>query len=137
MPNSANVANRWFPEVRPPVPLLPWQVDWLPHLRPWGMGAIPFAPPPLDRPPEAAADLGPKIQERAQGATSGSDLAPWQEAKNGSENYCFTMRTPAGEKLKDEFEGGDKDDIEKGVQETLDWLDKNQLGEKDEFETKQ
>ena len=60
------------------------------------------------------------------------------EAKNGLENYCFTMRnTLQEEKLKEKFEGDDKDKIEKAVQETLDWLDKNQLAEKDEFETKQ
>merc|ERR1719215_1695985 len=41
------------------------------------------------------------------------------------------------EKLQDKFEGDDKDKIEKAVQETLDWLDKNQLPEKDEFEAKQ
>merc|ERR1712003_584143 len=52
------------------------------------------------------------------------------EAKNGLENYCFTMRnTLSEEKLKEK--------IEKAVQETLDWLDKNQLAEKDEFEAKQ
>merc|ERR1712160_127795 len=60
------------------------------------------------------------------------------EAKNGLENYCFTMRnTLSEEKLKEKFEGDDKDKIEKAVQETLDWLDKNQLAEKDEFEAKQ
>merc|ERR1712057_58277 len=60
------------------------------------------------------------------------------EAKNGLENYCFTMRnTLQEEKLKDKFEGGDKEKIESAVQETLDWLDKNQLAEKDEFEAKQ
>merc|ERR1712118_358193 len=60
------------------------------------------------------------------------------EAKNGLENYCFTMRnTLKEEKLKDKFEGDDKDKIEKAVQEALDWLDKNQLAEKDEFEAKQ
>jgi len=41
------------------------------------------------------------------------------------------------EKLKDKFEAGDKEKIEKAVQDTLDWLDKNQLAEKDEFEGKQ
>merc|ERR1712073_129487 len=52
------------------------------------------------------------------------------EAKNGLENYCFTMRnTLQEEKLKEK--------IEAAVQETLDWLDKNQLAEKDEFEAKQ
>merc|ERR1712100_607484 len=60
------------------------------------------------------------------------------EAKNGLENYCFTMRnTLQEEKLKDKFEGDDKDKIGKAVQEALDWLDKNKLAEKDEFEAKQ
>merc|ERR1711862_455385 len=60
------------------------------------------------------------------------------EAKNGLENYCFTMRnTLQEEKLKDKFEDGDKDKIEKAVQDALDRLDKNQLAEKDEFEAKQ
>merc|ERR1719350_2378773 len=35
------------------------------------------------------------------------------EAKNGLENYCFTMRnTLQEEKLKEKFEGDDKDKIE-------------------------
>merc|ERR1712151_581304 len=60
------------------------------------------------------------------------------EAKNGLENYCFQMRnTLSDDKLKDKFEGGDKEKIEAAVQEALDWLDKNQLAEKDEFEAKQ
>merc|ERR1711871_1385488 len=60
------------------------------------------------------------------------------EAKNGLENYCFTMRnTLSEEKLQDKFEAGDKEKVEKAVQETLGWLDKNQLAEKDEFEAKQ
>jgi L1 cell adhesion molecule like protein len=60
------------------------------------------------------------------------------EAKNGLENYCFTMRNTLQEdKLKDKFEAGDKENIAKAVQEALDWLDKNRLAEKDEFEAKQ
>jgi len=60
------------------------------------------------------------------------------EAKNGLENYCFTMRNTLNEeKLKEKFEAGDKEKIEKAVQDCLDWLDKNQLAEKDEFEGKQ
>merc|ERR1711871_1283732 len=44
------------------------------------------------------------------------------EAKNGLENYCFTMRnTLSEEKLQDKFEEGDKD----------------QIAEKDEFESQQ
>merc|ERR1712048_274725 len=61
----------------------------------------------------------------------------WKQ-KNGLENYCFTMRnTLQEEKLKDKFETGDKEKIEKAIQESLNWLDKNQLAEKDEFEAKQ
>merc|ERR1711964_340390 len=60
------------------------------------------------------------------------------EAKNGFENYCFTMRnTLQEEKLKEKFDSGDKEKIEKAVQDGLDWLDKNQLAEKEEFEAKQ
>lgn len=60
------------------------------------------------------------------------------EAKNSLENYCFTMRNTLNEeKLTDKFEPGDKEKIEKEVQDALDWLDKNQLAEKDEFEAKQ
>merc|ERR1719245_1476678 len=60
------------------------------------------------------------------------------EAKNGLENYCFTLRNSISEeKLQDKFESGDKEKIESAVQDALDWLDKNQLAEKEEFEAKQ
>merc|ERR1712072_1405363 len=60
------------------------------------------------------------------------------EAKNGLENYCFTMRnTLQEEKLQDKFEGDDKDKIEKSVQDCLDWLERNQMAETEEFEAKQ
>merc|ERR1711872_168997 len=60
------------------------------------------------------------------------------EAKNGLENYCYSMKnTLQEEKLKDKFEAGDSEKITKAVEETLEWLEKNQLAEKDEFESKQ
>merc|ERR1711862_259772 len=78
------------------------------------------------------------VQEAEKYASEDSKLKEKVEAKNGLENYCFTMRnTLQEEKLKEKFEGGDKENIEKAVQDTLDWLDKNQLAEKDEFESKQ
>merc|ERR1712187_126711 len=84
------------------------------------------------------AEIDRMVQEaekvRAEDETNKAKI----EAKNGLENYCFTMRNTLNEeKLKDKFEGGDKEKIEAAVQETLDWLDKNQLAEKDEFEGKQ
>merc|ERR1719253_2198554 len=41
------------------------------------------------------------------------------------------------EKLKDKFDAGDKEKIESALQETLDWLERNQMAETDEFEAKQ
>merc|ERR1711882_19539 len=84
------------------------------------------------------AEIDRIVQEAEKYASEDSKLKEKVEAKNGLENYCFTMRnTLQEEKLKDKFEGGDKEKIESAVQETLDWLDKNQLAEKDEFEAKQ
>merc|ERR1712146_407440 len=52
------------------------------------------------------------------------------EAKNGLENYYYSMRnTLSEEKLKDKFEGDDKDKIEKALQETLDWRPEPDGGE--------
>jgi len=60
------------------------------------------------------------------------------EAKNGLENYCYTMKnTLQEEKLKDKIDAADKEKIEAALTETLDWLDKNQMAEKDEFDAKQ
>merc|ERR1712107_577799 len=84
------------------------------------------------------AEIDRMVQEAEK--FRGEDEANRQkiEAKNGLDNYCFTMRNTLNEeKLKDKFEAGDKEKIEKAVQDTLDWLDKNQLAEKDEFEGKQ
>merc|ERR1712137_1263888 len=84
------------------------------------------------------ADIDRMVQEaekfRAEDEVNKNKI----EAKNSLENYCFTMRNTLNEeKLKEKFEGGDKEKIEKAVQDTLDCLDKNQLAEKDEFEAKQ
>merc|ERR1711972_99528 len=84
------------------------------------------------------SEIDRMVQEAEKYANEDSKLKEKVEAKNGLENYCFTMRnTLQEEKLKEKFEGGDKEKIEKAVQDALDWLDKNQLAEKDEFEAKQ
>merc|ERR1719161_1825628 len=84
------------------------------------------------------ADIDRMVSEAEKYAAEDEQNKKKIEAKNGLENYCFTMRnTLQEEKLQDKFEGDDKDKIEKAVQETLDWLDKNQMAEKDEFEAKQ
>merc|ERR1719401_3386356 len=84
------------------------------------------------------AEIDRMVQEAEKFKSEDESNKAKIEAKNGLENYCFTMRNTLNEeKLKDKFEGGDKEKIEKAVQDCLDWLDKNQLAEKDEFEGKQ
>merc|ERR1712227_1197482 len=84
------------------------------------------------------SEIDRMVQEAEKYASEDSKLKEKVEAKNGLENYCSTMRnTLQEEKLKEKFEAGDKENIEKAVQDALDWLDKNQLAEKDEFEAKQ
>merc|ERR1712216_543882 len=60
------------------------------------------------------------------------------EAKNGLENYCYQMKNSLDDaNLKEKFEEGDKQQLEDAVKEALDWLEKNQLAEKEEFDAKQ
>ena len=60
------------------------------------------------------------------------------EAKNALENYAYSMRNSVNdEKMAGKLEAADKETIEKAGSETTDWLDANQMGEKDEFEAKQ
>ena len=59
---------------------------------------------------------------------------PKIEAKNGLENYCFTVRnTLTDEKIKEKFESGDKEKKEAALRDGAHWLDKNQLAETDKF----
>merc|ERR1719198_1641776 len=60
------------------------------------------------------------------------------EAKNGLENYCYSMKNTLGdEKLKDKISADDKSKAEKAIDNALAWLESNQLAEKEEFEHKQ
>ncbi|GER51586.1 heat shock 70 kDa protein [Striga asiatica] len=59
------------------------------------------------------------------------------EAKNALENYAYNMRnTVRDEKFGEKLGAGDKEKIEKAVEETVEWLDRNQLAEVDELEDK-
>merc|ERR1711972_1245139 len=54
------------------------------------------------------------------------------------ESYCFNMKsTIKDEKLKDKIGESDKEAITKKCDETIKWLDANQLAEVDEFQDKQ
>jgi L1 cell adhesion molecule like protein len=59
-------------------------------------------------------------------------------AKNALESYCFNMKsTVEDEKFKDKIVDSDKEVITKKCEETIKWLDANQLAEVDEFQDKQ
>merc|ERR1711968_3901 len=60
------------------------------------------------------------------------------EAKNTLENYAYSMRNSMDdEKLKDKIDAADKEKLKAAIEETISWLDANQMGEKDEFDAKQ
>merc|ERR1712137_1235415 len=60
------------------------------------------------------------------------------EAKNGLENYCYSMKNTLGDdKLKDKISADDKEKATKAIDDALSWLESNQLAEKEEFEHKQ
>lgn len=59
-------------------------------------------------------------------------------AKNNLESYCFNMKsTVEDEKFKDKIPDSDRSTILTKCNETIQWLDNNQLAEKDEYEHKQ
>ncbi|KAL3511994.1 hypothetical protein ACH5RR_024711 [Cinchona calisaya] len=60
------------------------------------------------------------------------------EAKNSLENYAYNMKnTVRDEKFAGKLDPVDKQKIEKAVDEAIEWSDRNQLAEVDEFEDKQ
>merc|ERR1712037_547454 len=60
------------------------------------------------------------------------------QAKNGLESYCFNMKTTIeDEKVKDKISGDDAKAINSKCDETIQWLDANQLAEVDEYTAKQ
>jgi len=84
------------------------------------------------------ADIDRMVSEAEKYAAEDEQNKKKIEAKNGLENYCYSMKnTLQEEKLQDKFDGGDKEKIETAVQEALDWLERNQMAETEEFEAKQ
>ncbi|ELP88951.1 heat shock protein 70, putative [Entamoeba invadens IP1] len=59
------------------------------------------------------------------------------EAKNGLENFCYSMKNTLNEQIAAKLSPDDKAAIEATIKETLDWLDKNQSASKDEYTQKQ
>nr|AJW67923.1 heat shock cognate 70 [Sitodiplosis mosellana] len=59
-------------------------------------------------------------------------------AKNGLESYCFNMKSTLDEEnIKAKVSEADRNTILEKCNETIEWLDANQLGEKEEYEHRQ
>ena len=60
------------------------------------------------------------------------------EAKNAFEQYCYNVRnTLMEERVKDKLGVDDRANVDEKVKQTLEWLDRNTLASKEEFEDKQ
>ena len=56
------------------------------------------------------------------------------EAEESLVNYCVTIwNTLSEKKLQDKFGVGDKEKVVAVIEETLDWLDKNQMADRVRF----
>jgi len=59
-------------------------------------------------------------------------------AKNGLESYIFNMKSSLGEEqIKSRLSGEEVNTITTALDETMDWLDRNQLAETEEFKSRQ
>ncbi|KAK6795600.1 hypothetical protein RDI58_009054 [Solanum bulbocastanum] len=77
------------------------------------------------------------VQEAERYKEEDESMKKKVEAKNALENYAYNMRnTVRDEKFSGKLDPSDKQKIEKAVDETIEWLDGNQLAEVDEFEDK-
>merc|ERR1712209_354157 len=60
------------------------------------------------------------------------------EAKNGLENYCYSLKTSiSSPEVEGKIPADDKTKLEKAIDETLSWLDANLSAEKEKYEEKQ
>merc|ERR1712024_31865 len=60
------------------------------------------------------------------------------EAKNGLENYCYSLKTSiSSPEVEGKIPEDDKKKLEDAIEESIQWLDSNPTAEKEEFEEKQ
>merc|ERR1712076_300645 len=60
------------------------------------------------------------------------------EAKNGLENYCYSLKSSiSSDEVKDKIPEDDKKALEDAIEDSIKWLDANPTAEKEEYEEKQ
>ena len=80
-------------------------------------------------------DIERMVQEAEKYKAEDEEHSKKVEAKNNLENYAYNMRNTISDS-KMTLDPADKETIEKAVNETIEWLDGNQLAEIDEFNDK-
>ncbi|KAL3736915.1 hypothetical protein ACJRO7_025790 [Eucalyptus globulus] len=82
-------------------------------------------------------DIERMVKEAERYKAEDEEVKRKVEAKNSLENYAYSMRTTVrDDKIAGKLNPEDKQKIEKAVDEVIEWLDRNQLAEVDEFEDK-
>ncbi|XP_024989909.1 probable mediator of RNA polymerase II transcription subunit 37c isoform X3 [Cynara cardunculus var. scolymus] len=82
-------------------------------------------------------DIEKMVQEAEKYKSEDEEHKKKVEAKNALENYAYNMRnTISDEKVASKLAAADKKKMEDAIEQTINWLDANQLGEVDEFEDK-
>jgi heat shock protein 1/8 len=82
-------------------------------------------------------DIERMVKEAEQYKAEDEEVKKKVEAKNALENYAYSMRTTVkDEKIGGKLNPADKQKIEKAIDEAVEWLDRNQLAEVEEFEDK-
>ena len=83
-------------------------------------------------------DIERMVNEAEQFAAEDEANKQKIEAKNGLENYAYSMRnTLNDEKFASKIPEDDKTTIDEKIAEAIAWLDENQNAEKEEYEEKQ
>ncbi|KAL6532772.1 70-kilodalton heat shock protein [Orobanche gracilis] len=82
-------------------------------------------------------DIEKMVRDAERYKSEDEEVKKKVEAKNALENYAYNMRnTVRDEKFMSKLGSGDKERVEKAVEETIGWLEGNQLAEVDELEDK-
>ncbi|KAJ4959427.1 hypothetical protein NE237_026538 [Protea cynaroides] len=80
-------------------------------------------------------EIDKMVKEAERYKTEDEEVKRKVDAKNSLENYAYNMRnTVKDDKFAGKLDPADKQKIEKAVEDTIQWLDGNQLAEVEEFE---
>jgi len=76
------------------------------------------------------------VNEASKYAEEDAKLKEKVDAKNSLENLAFQLKNSIDGEMKDKLDEADKKALSDKIEETLNWLNANQMAEKDEFEDK-